>query len=137
MSFHGTNADEELNVSGTVLDLAMPTQIVTGGGDDRVVLENYLPANVDLGDGYDTLTYLACHRAYVALAVSAECLTAGAAEVSTALAGVEYFHGARPTVSPCKGATGLSGSRRLPGMSWSTAVPVPIGSSPSEAGSRR
>jgi Ca2+-binding RTX toxin-like protein len=93
VSFHGTNADEELNVSGTVLDLAMPTQIVTGGGDDRVGLENYLPANVGLGDGYDTLTYLACHRAYVALAVSAECLTAGGAEVSTALAGVEYFHG--------------------------------------------
>ena len=29
----------------------------------------------------------------MALAVSAECLTAGGAEVSTALAGVEYFHG--------------------------------------------
>ena len=30
--------------------------------------------SVDLGEGYDSLTYLACHRAYVSLAVSAECL---------------------------------------------------------------
>ena len=86
--------------------------------------ENYLPASVDLGDGYDSLTYLACHRAYVALDVSAECLTAAtvprsprpsrASSPSTA---------ARPTVSPCKGATAPSGSRRLPGTSWSASGP--------------
>ena len=61
--------------STSVLDLAAPAQITTGGGDDSVGLETYLPASVDLGEGYDSLTYLACHRAYVSLAVSAECLT--------------------------------------------------------------
>ena len=34
-------------------------------------------------------TYAACHRAYVALDVSAECLTIDGREVSTALAGIE------------------------------------------------
>jgi Ca2+-binding RTX toxin-like protein len=93
VEFVGSEADETINVEGTVLDLEAPAAIATGAGDDSVRIENYLPASVDLGDGYDTLTYLACHRAYVALVVSAECLTTDGHEVSTALAGVEYLYG--------------------------------------------
>ncbi len=94
VSFVGTDADEGINISGTVVDLASSTAtIATGGGDDNVRLENYLPALVDAGPGYDSLTYVACHRAYVAMAVSAECLTTDGREVSTALAGIEDFYG--------------------------------------------
>ena len=93
VTFIGSDADEDLALYGSVRDLAAPAAVSTGGGDDSVRLENYLPSSVDLGEGYDSLTYLACHRAYVSLAVSAECLGRDGVELSTALAGIESFHG--------------------------------------------
>jgi hypothetical protein len=93
ISFVGSDAPESINIVNWGQDLAAPSQITTGGGDDSVGLQAYLPAGVDLGDGDDSLSYAACHRAYVALDVSAECLTIDAREVSTALAGIESFDG--------------------------------------------
>ena len=93
ISFVGSDAPESINIVNMGQDLAAPSQITTGGGDDSVGLQAYLPAGVDLGDGDDSLSYAACHRAYVALDVSAECLTIDAREVSTALAGIESFDG--------------------------------------------
>ena len=93
VSFVGSDADERLDVVSAANDLAVPSGIRTGGGDNLVALASYLPASVDLGDGDDSLGYAACHRAYVALDVSAECLTRDGREVSTALAGIESFDG--------------------------------------------
>ncbi len=93
VTFTGSDADELLVIAGTVRDVTAPTGIATGGGDDSVNLENYLPSEVDAGDGYDYLGYRACYRAYVALDVSAECITHDQGEVSTALAGIENFLG--------------------------------------------
>lgn len=93
VTFVGSDADEALALHGSVRDLAAHAAVSTGRGDDIVRLEDYLPSSVDLGEGYDSLTYLACHRAYVSVAVSAECLGRGGEELSTALAGIESFHG--------------------------------------------
>ena len=88
ISFVGSDAPESITIVNLGQDLAAPSQITTGGGDDSVGLQAYLPASVDLGEGDDSLSYAACHRAYVALDVSAECLTIDGREVSTALAGI-------------------------------------------------
>jgi hypothetical protein len=93
VSFVGSDADETLDIVSPTGELVVPSEISTGGGDDRVTLTSYLPASVDLGDGDDSFGYTACHRAYVALDVSAECLTKDGREVSTALAGIESFSG--------------------------------------------
>ena len=93
VSFVGSDADESVSIINRGQDLAAPSRITTGGGDDSVGLQAYLPASVDLGEGDDSLSFAACHRAYVTLDVSAECLTADGRELSTALAGIESFVG--------------------------------------------
>ena len=51
VTFIGSDADEDLALYGSVRDLAAPAAVSTGGGDDSVHLENYLPSSVDLGEG--------------------------------------------------------------------------------------
>ena len=89
LSFVGTAADEYLNVSGTVLDLMAPATISMGGGNDGLRLENYLPAGIDTGDGYDTFSFLACRDATIKTDDAAQCTTVAGQHVHTALAGIE------------------------------------------------
>ena len=94
ISFVGSDAHESItivNLGGRTWrhrPRSRPAAPMTASG-----CEGYLPASVDLGEGDDSLSYAACHRAYVALDVSAECLTIDGREVSTALAGIESFDG--------------------------------------------
>ena len=73
LSFAGSDAAEHVNISGTVLDLAVPATISMGGGDDGLRLENYLPTSVDTGAGDDDLSYLACQAATIKIDDAAQC----------------------------------------------------------------
>lgn len=106
LSFAGSDADEQLNISGTVLDLAAPTAIEMGGGDDGLRLENYLPTSVDTGAGYDTFSFLACKVATIRTDDAAQCTTDADQQVQTALAGIEYLFAISTETLDVAGTTG-------------------------------
>jgi len=88
VAFVGTEANEELRVVGSVADVVGTAPISTGGGDDHVVLQYYLPGTVDLGSGQDELTVQACLEVRVVIDEAASCALAGQ-DVDMPLAGVE------------------------------------------------
>jgi Ca2+-binding RTX toxin-like protein len=106
LSFAGSDADEHLNVSGTVLDLAAPATISMGGGDDGLRLENYLPTSVDTGAGDDTFSYLACRAARIEIDHAAHCTTATDQQVQTSLAGIESLFASSTETLDVVGTTG-------------------------------
>ena len=91
VTFVGSDADETLTLYGSFFEVAAPAAVTTGAGDDSVRLENYLPSRVDTGEGYDSLTYLACDRATVWLEGSARCTTTDGREVTTIISGVDFL----------------------------------------------
>ena len=93
-SFRGTDADETFVVDG--LEKGVTSRggsISTGGGNDTVQLQNYLPGRVDLGagtDGLDYQMYSACRSATITMGGSADCTTVeGQDDVVTRLVGIE------------------------------------------------
>ncbi len=106
LSFAGSDAAEHLNVSGTVLDLAAPSTISMGGGDDGLRLENYLPTSVDTGAGDDTFGFLACTAARIKIDDSAQCTPAADQQVHTDLAGIEFLFAIATETLDVVGTTG-------------------------------
>jgi hypothetical protein len=91
VSFAGTDAAEVVHLTGPVNEGGAPgARIETGGGDDLVVLDGYLPAAVDGGSGRDVLEYH-CNRAVIELGGDASCSELEGEEVVTSLAGVEVL----------------------------------------------
>ena len=78
-SFRGNDTDETLVVDGLEKGVTFRGgSIRTGGGDDTVQLQNYLPGRVDLGAGFDGLdfeVYSACRSAAITMNGSADCTT--------------------------------------------------------------
>ncbi len=106
LSFAGSSGGEHLNVSGTVLDLAAPSTISMGGGDDGLRLENYLPTSVDTGAGDDTFSFLACKAATIKVNDAAQCTTAADQQVHTDLAGIEFLFALATETLDVVGTTG-------------------------------
>jgi Ca2+-binding RTX toxin-like protein len=94
-SFRGTDADETLVVDGLERRVTFRGgSIITGGGNDTVELQNYLPGRVDLGagtDGLDYQMYSACRSATMTMGGSADCSTLEGQDevVVTGLVGIE------------------------------------------------
>ena len=106
LSFAGSEADEHVNISGTVLDLAASATISMGGGDDGLRLENYLPTSVDAGAGDDAFSYLACTAATIKIDDAAHCTTATGQQVRTSLAGIESLFAISTETLDVVGTTG-------------------------------
>ncbi len=94
-SFRGTDADETFVVDGLENGVTFRGgSISTGGGNDTVELQNYLPGRVDLGAGTDDLLYQmygACRSATMTMGGSADCTTLEGQDevVATRLVGIE------------------------------------------------
>jgi Ca2+-binding RTX toxin-like protein len=92
-SFVGTDADESLAIRNFYQGVTpRGGSISTGGGNDTVYVESYLPRNLDLGTGKDALNYKmnkSCGVASIVLDASADCTTLDDRHVVTRLAGIE------------------------------------------------
>jgi Ca2+-binding RTX toxin-like protein len=91
-SFVGTSADEILVIRYFYGATRGGGSILTGGGNDTVYVENYLPRKLDLGAGKDALNYKmnkSCGVASIVLDASADCTTLDDQHVVTRLAGIE------------------------------------------------
>jgi hypothetical protein len=89
VSFAGGAAGERVELTGPQgrKDPAAAS-VETGGGDDEVVLDRYLPTLVDLGDGHDSLEYH-CKHAVIRMDRGASCLVGDLDVAITELRGLE------------------------------------------------
>ena len=128
----------DLALYGSVRDLAAPAAVSTGGGDDSVRLENYLPSSVDLGEGV-RLPHLPGLPPRLRLAGRLRRMP-GQRAVSRCprpSRGSSPSTARRPTASPSRGVTAPIASLPCRSTSWSAAIVAPTTCSPVGHGSRR
>ncbi len=91
VSFTGGVAGERVEVTGPRgRKESAAAAVETGGGDDEVVLDRYLPTLVDLGPGRDALEYH-CRRAVIRMDRGASCLLRDLDVAITELHGLEVL----------------------------------------------